>query len=638
MLRLTTIFLLALAGQQVPTNTAIIVGRVLDQSDGRPISGAVVEISADSSVASASAPAFSVRRQMTDGLGRFVFREMPGGQFFLRATAGGSGFSPSGFIQSGFGFPIGAYLEGGYGQRRPGGLLQPLLLSDGQGIPDLVVQLWRGAAINGTVIDDTGEPVVDAVVGAVQMSSDGRLINGPTSRTDDRGAYRFSALTPGRYIVFVPQTTTSMAAESADELMRRVAEVTAAQTPGAPVAPVADLTGIRVGNSIVKTASTGLIDGNLMPRRTFEGTFVFQTTFYPAAVSLGSAAPVEVAASDDRLGVDVVVQPVRAASVSGSVMSGGAPASGVRLRLVPTASADASLFETAVAQTDALGRFMFPLVPVGNYTVTAVNDPLPARPASAPVVHAPTGAGGPGAWLSEPVGVTADGVTNLALTLRPGYTIRGQFEFVGAGQRPSEADIAKMLVGVRSVSPRARSDAFGGGAQSLAVGNGSFAAIGVAPGRYVFRAIGMPAGLPWRVQSVTIGGREVNDVPFDVTDDLSNLHVVFTDHPAAVSGRVTSSEPGDAATAVLLFPADRTLWPDARALTRRVRIARTSAAGDFNLSDVPPGDYLVIAMLDVDTVNWPDLALLTKIFPQAQSLKIAAGERPTVSLTVKKIQ
>lgn len=568
---------------------------------------------------------------MTDALGRFVFREMPGGQFFLRVTAAGRPFSPSGFIQNGFGFPIGMYLEGGYGQRRAGGSLQPLLLADGQGIPDLVVQLWRGAAINGTVIDDTGEPVVDTVVGAVLVSSDGRLIDGPTVRTDDRGMYRFSALLPGRYIVFVPQTTTSMSAESADELMRRVAEVTASQKPGAPPPPVPDLTGVRVGDSIVKSASSGLIDGNLVPRRSGDATFVFQTTFYPAAIALGSAAPIAVAAGDDRNGVDVLVQPVRAASVSGSLSAAGAPAGDVRLRLAPAGSADAGLFETAVARTDALGRFSFPLVPVGNYVLSRVNESTSGQRSAASAVAS-------GAWLSESISVTADGVSNLSVALKPGFVVRGQLEFAGTAPRPSDADLGKMLIGVRAVSPRARADSFGGGSETVAFFPGGFATSGLPPGRYVFRASGMPPGLPWRVQSVLIGGREINDLPFDVSEDLNNVHVVFTDHPAAVSGRVTSSEPGDGALAVLLFPVDRSLWPDARALARRMRMTRTAVSGEFNIADVPPGDYLIVGVLEADAASWPDVSLLAKVFAQAQSLKIGAGDRPSVSLTVKKIQ
>jgi hypothetical protein len=302
------------------------------------------------------------------------------------------------------------------------------------------------------------------------------------------------------------------------------------------------------------------------------------------------------------------------------------------------ASADASLFETAAAQTDGLGRFTFPLVPVGNYILKSVNDPLPLRPASAPVVHEPTGAGGPGAWLTETVGVGPEGVKNLAFTLRPGFTVRGDMEFIGATPRPPDADIAKITLALRAAQPRARADIGGGGAQAAPAASGAFALVGLPPGRYLLRVLSVPAGFPWRVQSLIVNGRDVNDVPFDLADDVANVHIVFSDRPASVSGRVTSAEPGDAAAAVLLFPADRALWADARAMTRRFRLARTAASGDFRMADVPPGDYLVVAVLDTTTADWPDVSMLTKLMPEATSLRVAAGDASSISLIVKKVQ
>jgi hypothetical protein len=640
MLRLLTTMLLALALPQVPANSALIVGRVLDQADQKPVGGAVVEIASVAVIngvvpASANPP----RRQMTDALGRFVFRELPGDVYTVRVTVGGTGFSPYGYIQNGSGFRIGEYLDGGYGQRRPGGPLQPMVVSDGQTIPDLVVHLWRGAALNGTVIDDLGEPVVDTVVGAVRVSSDGRLIDGPTDRTDDRGMYRFSALEPGRYVVFVPQTTTAMSAASADAAMQRLAELAAAQKPGAPMPPVSQLTGFRVGDALVTSSSSGFINGNMTPRREGDAVFVFETTFHPGTASLASAAAVELAAGEDRQDVDVSVRPVRAAAVTGTVLANGQPASGVRVRLAPSgASPDASMFETAVAQTDALGRFTFPLVPEGNYIARAFNDAAPARPPSTTVVHSAGEAGGPGAWFSEPVGVGPDGVKDLVFTMKPGYTVRGHLEFVGSGAAPSAAVLAKVLISLRSAFPRARADSSGGGAQSLWMDGNRFSAVGLPPGRYLVRVSGFEPGSAWRIESVVAAGRESNDIAIDVAEDLDDVRVVLTDTPASVSGRVTTADPGDGATVVLLFPADRSLWPDARALTRRFRMARTSASGDFAMTDVPPGEYLSVAMPDADAANWPDVGLLNRLLPEATSVRVDPRQRQTLALTAKVIR
>lgn len=640
MLRLLTVAMLALGLPQVPANSALIVGRVLDQTDGKPVSGAVVEISSLAVVNGAKSVTDNpTRRQMTDGLGRFVFREMPGDVYTVRVTVGGTGYSPSGYIQNGMGFRIGQYLDGGYGQARPGGQLQPLVVAEGQSIPDLVVRLWRGAALNGTVIDDLGEPVVDTVVGAVQVSSDGRLIDGPTVRTDDRGRYRLSALQPGAYIVFVPQTSTAMSADAAESAKQRIAELAAAKTPGAVAPAVPQLTGIRVGNALVNTQSTGLINGNLAPQRQGDNVFVFQTTFAPGATTLDGAAHIALAAGEDREGVDVSVRPVRATSVSGTVFVDGAPASGVRVHLSPLGTTlDASMFETAVAQTDAQGRFTLPVVPEGNYVATAMNSPLAARPPASPIEHSVLDAGGPGAWFSEQIGVGPDEVKGLVFTMKRGYSVRGQIEFAPGTPRPPADALVKIMLGLRSVQPRARADQAGGGAQAYVDADGAFQLIGVPPGRYVLRLLTSPPGVPLRTQSVTFGGREFVELPIEISDDVNNVQVTLGPTLGSVAGRVASVEPGDGAMAVLLFPADRALWPDARGLAARFRLARTSVGGDFAIANVPPGNYLTIALPDADTARWPDVSFVTTLLTEATALRVDPGQNQTVSLVAKVIR
>lgn len=194
-------------GSQTPGGSAapptgLIVGRVVEVGSNKPISGVVVTM-ADPSGAGAAPRAAAPRQVLTDAQGRFVFRLLPKGSYTLTATIGSNGFTPNGFIVTGLGFQIGAYLNGGYGQRRPGGPLQTIDLADGQRIGDAVIGLWKGASISGVVRDEVGEPLVGLVVGAVRVASDGRLLTGPTKKTDDRGMYHIGTLTPGTYLVFV---------------------------------------------------------------------------------------------------------------------------------------------------------------------------------------------------------------------------------------------------------------------------------------------------------------------------------------------------------------------------------------------------------------------------------------------------
>ena len=129
------------------------------------------------------------RRMLTDEQGRFVFRGLPKGSYSIATTIGGNGNSPAGFIVSGQGQPFGAYLDGGYGRRRPNGPLQTIELGDEQKLGNVEIRVWKGGTIDGTIFDDANEPLAGVVVSAVRREPDGRLTTGPTTRTDDRGRY-----------------------------------------------------------------------------------------------------------------------------------------------------------------------------------------------------------------------------------------------------------------------------------------------------------------------------------------------------------------------------------------------------------------------------------------------------------------
>ena len=200
-------------------------------------------------VSLAGAPLTSSIRVLTDAKGQFLFRNVPTGSFTLRATIGGNvqnaGFSWAG----GFGPQVGPYLAGGYGQRRPGGLLQSIDLADGEQIADVVIKLWQGGSIDGTVRDEAGEPLVDVFVAAARRSSDGRLLNGPSVRTDDRGAYHFGTLVPGDYVIVVPQVQAAMPAATSDTLAtttNSAAEREAGEFGGAAPLPVGLPSAVRL--------------------------------------------------------------------------------------------------------------------------------------------------------------------------------------------------------------------------------------------------------------------------------------------------------------------------------------------------------------------------------------------------------
>jgi hypothetical protein len=270
------------AGRGVAPSKGVIVGRVVDAVSNVPIPGVITSL--------AGAPLTSGIRVLTDAKGQFLFRNVPAGSFTLRATTGGL-VQNTGFTTTGAPPQVGPYLSGGYGQRRPGGLLQPIELTDSEQLADVVIKLWQGGSIDGTVRDGAGEPLVDVFVAAARRSADGRLLNGPSVRTDDRGAYHFGTLVPGDYVVVVPQSQAAMPSATSDTLATTTNKPLSAKLANSGSQTFTG--GIAVGSSLIgATVST---NGNALPPvPQGDALHVYQTTFAPSTTSLSAATPIRV--------------------------------------------------------------------------------------------------------------------------------------------------------------------------------------------------------------------------------------------------------------------------------------------------------------------------------------------------------
>jgi len=612
---------LGTAGRGASSSKGLIVGRVVDAVSNAPIPSVIVSL--------AGAPLTSSIRVLTDSQGRFLFRNVPKGSFTLRATIGAN-VEGSGFVWAGgFGPQVGPYLNGGYGQRRPGGLVQSIDLADGEQIADVVMRLWKGGSIDGTVFDEAGEPLVDVIVAAPRRTSDGRLLNGPTVRTDDRGAYHFGTLVPGDYIIVVTQlqgampsvTNDSLSATSNKPLSAKLANTLAPNFTG----------GIAVGSSLIST-TTSMNSNALPPVPQGDTPHIYQTTFAPSATSLSAAAIVAVRPGEARTGVDVSMRPVRPVSVSGTLVDdlGALPNFGVRLftqeaepRLVP--------FDLGWTSTDARGRFIFPLVPPGTYRVVAqryatthfgpdVVLPPPGPPRAADRV---------GASAQQTILVGNQDVTDVALQLRLGVQVSGHVEF--RGNRPAPEITRELLV---FLSPfETMSHNFPNRPNSVRLdAMDNFVIRDVPPGRYLV-TVNDATGAA--LLSVSVGGQPSTERPIVIErTNLSDLTIELTDRPAEVTGAVRSRAGSpDADAGVVLFPTDRTRWSEIRTGARMFRSARVAKTGTFTLRPVLPGEYFIAAVADDATAEFPDPKFLEALAAVATTVRVVAGATQNVTLT-----
>jgi hypothetical protein len=92
----------------------------------------------------------TARAVMTDDEGRFTLTNLPAGRYSLSAT------KPS-------------YVTAFFGSRRPGrGPGTPLALTAGQKAEGLTLHMARGGVIAGQVLDETGQPFLNAQVRVLQ--------------------------------------------------------------------------------------------------------------------------------------------------------------------------------------------------------------------------------------------------------------------------------------------------------------------------------------------------------------------------------------------------------------------------------------------------------------------------------------
>ncbi len=577
----TGTFLAQAPSQQQPggtTSQGVIAGRVVDASTGQPLAGVTVSVGGG-----------NVPNLLTGPDGQFSFRGLGRGSFTIAARRSG-------------------YIPGGFGVMRPGGSSLAIALGAGEQRTDAVVRLFRYASLTGTVVDDSGEPLVSVrVVAAQRVLSGGRRVSGQISvaMTDDRGVYRFGSVAPGEYIISVPVAQSSAPAAGRGGTFASRDQRFVSQSSMGSLAALPDAAGRLLS---------------------------YATTYFPSARSAAQATPIVLSSGEERHGVDIVLSLRPTATVSGRVV-GGPPRGGtpIQLRLSALDATDATNVppevDGATAIADADGSFTFLAVPAGRYVLqTSYLPQMEARP------PATSGAPLPGlAWASVPVTVGADDVTDVVVTMQPGLAISGRIEFEGS--MPTE--------GVRvSAAVTALDGSRGLGSSSLAVNPGAatspFAMSARQPGRYALTATASPGG--WALKSIVAGGLDLTD-GFDLVDrDLTDIVITFTKQPSTIGGTVrTAQGTPDSRAVVLVFPSDSKYWQDYGPNPRRLTSARASQKGTFGPAPMPAGDYYVIAIAEEASDEWQDLRTLERLARQATRVTVTEGQQVTVDLTRRNV-
>jgi hypothetical protein len=561
--------------------TAVISGQVVSEEDPtRPIRLAKVELSTN-----------ALRRELmavTDSNGRFVFSRLPAGRYTLLVSKPGLASTR-------------------YGAKRPAGAGVPIVVADGDQVP-VTVRIGRGAVIAGTVRDANGEPAagVRMQVYAYGIDTKGaRTLELKTFsnsgngllQTDDRGAYRIYGLIPGEYYVQASPTSGGIGGRAISAAEIEWAQRTISSPGGLP-APAPP-----PGQSMA-----------LAP------------VLFPGTTDAATAVPITLKAGEERTGVDFAVTFIPTATVSGVIRGpDGSPPGLAQGTLLRPGAGVGPGGGSQLVRPNTEGRFTVSDVPPGNY-VLAVRGSMQSSPDT---VAGPMAVASTPLWAMTDVTVSGRDISGLELTLAPGLNVSGKLIFEGE-KPPVGAELTRVSVSLLPQGPTSM-----GAPSVVAQADGTFVIPGVGPGEYRLSA-NVPAGTaatsPWSLKSAIISNVDTLDAPFTVRTDVGGAVITFTDRPTELTGSLldTSGKPA-LEYFIVVFPADRSLWT---AQSRRVRSARPGNTGAFRIAGLPPGDYYVCAMTDLEPNLLNTAAYLEPLVAASIKLNLTEGEKKTQDLKI----
>jgi hypothetical protein len=463
-----------------------------------------------------------------------------------------------------------------YGQARPFEAGRPIDIVEEQMLDKIDFSLPRGSAITGRITDEFGDPVTDVQVQALRYQSvngERQLVDaGRTAQTDDLGAYRIFGLMPGDYIVRASMRPNMQGPRSAD------------------------------------TEQTG-----------------YPGTYYPGVSDVSQAQTVTAVLGQELSSIAFPLVPARLSRVSGTVIgSDGRPLAGAMVMIRARGAGLGALRMNFIGgggnQVRPDGSFQLTNVPPGDYVLDVQQRPQARNLQELGGVQLE--------FASMPITVASGDIDNLTLVTTPGVTVSGKVVF--QGQAPPKTGMQVMAVapsgGSSPIGMLINAKALGAGRVSQ---DGTFELRGLA-GPQLIRVQGMPAG--WALKSVTLGGIEVSDAPYDFKpgNNVTGLLITLTDRLSEITGSVRDARGQQLADYVIVaFSEDSKLWG---AQSRFVQTTRPNQNGTFSLKGLPPGRYLAAVVPSLENGLQNDPAVLEQLRPRAQNFSLTESQTLNLNL------
>jgi protocatechuate 3,4-dioxygenase beta subunit len=458
-----------------------------------------------------------------------------------------------------------------YGQRRPFESGTPIPLAAGQSLEQINMTLPRGGVITGRILDDNGDPVAQA---QVQAHRYGYAPDGQRRLTTSKGTITDDL---GQFRLF-----------------------------GLDSGDYAVSASVSTNPSLADTAGD-------LPAVTTEP---LATTYYP-----GTTNPYEAQVVPLKIGEETSVQiqllTSRVGRITGVVVnSEGKPLAGATL--IIAGGIDGGL--GGVIGTNADGTFTISNVSPGEHMISVRQSSQDATAEFADVLVS---------VVAEPVNV------RIVTGKRP--TLSGRVTWEGTSSRAVTRQGGIVIPGVngpRVMLQPATTGPFVGseatpGADGTIAEDGTFTLAG-GSGRVFVRVAMTPPG--WLVKSVTLDGKDITDVPLDLSGRtaIDDVRIVLTDKSCDLSGRVTDSRgTGLKEYVVVLLPA---ALPPGVSPQRFIHLVRPDQDGQFRAKALLPGRYTATALewLEPGREFVPEFQ--DELRRQGKAVTLKEGEAATLDL------
>lgn len=567
---------------------------------------------------------------------------------------------------------FGATGGGGGGRMRHALLVTCLLVGSlgAQTVPspqappgDAAGQKTGSAAIRGRVVaSDTGGPIRNATV--VLVSGELRLSLQRSSGPD--GGFEFASLPAGRFTItasppmdkpmYLPsyqiasrlrplivelaegqvlrnvnvslQRAGAISGRVLDDLGEPVAMVrigVALRTAGGGTRPAGRgftasddngrfrVYGLEPGDYYVRAESAGPRSRS-RPDAPGASTEDYLPTYYPGTTNQAEAPTVRVELGEDVTDVDIRMVRGRTFRVTGIVLDAqGRPAGGAMVMLAHRTPESGSQGTGTSARPD--GTFEFGSLSPGDYQ-------LLARPA---------GSTSESPEVSRPAkfSVSTGDVEGITLAITPGVMLRGRV-VTDDGVEPKgwlpDLRVTQMPGDGRSF--------LGGPTRSEPLRED-----------WTFQLAAIPAPVLLRLQTlgayflkaVTYRNQDITDTPTEFTENTSprDLQIVISRHGAVLNGVVAddTGRPPAVGCQVILFAADASRRGP---MSTRVRRAGAAEAGRFSIRQIPPGDYLVVALQRFEMDPFAEASVLEPLERLAMPITLVEDEQKAVNLRLVK--